>query len=88
MTLPEVTWDTLDWAALERLRAGFLAGDGAAGAYWQSAADVAAYDLTFAQRIAWKWEAVLAELRALLQQPQLQSAPLNLLNIIICLLQK
>lgn len=63
MTQTETTWDTLDWAALERLRDGFLSGAGATGAYWQSRADLANYDLTFAQRIAWKWDAVLAELK-------------------------
>ena len=63
MTNLEVTWDTLDWAALERLRDGFLSGAGAAGAYWQAPSDLASYDLTFAQRIAWKWDAVLAELK-------------------------
>ena len=41
MTNLEVTWDTLDWAALERLRDGFLSGAGAAGAYWQSPSDLA-----------------------------------------------
>ncbi|KAF0180876.1 MAG: ribosomal small subunit Rsm22 [Limisphaerales bacterium] len=63
MTQTETNWDTLDWAALERLRDGFLAGAGATVAYWQSRADLANYDLTFAQRIAWKWDAVLAELK-------------------------
>lgn len=63
MTQTGTTWDTLDWPALDRLRAGFLAGAGAAGAYWQSRSDLANYDLTFAQRIAWKWDAVLAELK-------------------------
>ncbi len=60
---PMMNWDSLDWAALERLRNGFLSGAGAAGAYWQTPTDLAAYDLTFAQRIAWKWDAVLAELK-------------------------
>lgn len=63
MANAETNWDTLDWAALERLREGFLSSAGAAGAYWQSHADLASYDLTFAQRIAWKWDAVLAELK-------------------------
>jgi SAM-dependent methyltransferase len=63
MTDTETTWDTLDWAVLERLRDGFLSGTGATGVYWQSRADLANYDLTFAQRIAWKWDAVLAELK-------------------------
>ena len=58
-----MNWDSLDWAALDRLRDGFLSGAGAADAYWQSRTDLAAYDLTFAQRIAWKWDAVLAELK-------------------------
>lgn len=60
----ELTWDTLDWAALDRLRGTFLSATSAAGAYWQTWSDLASYDLTFAQRIAWKWDAVLGELRA------------------------
>lgn len=63
MTEAETTWDSLDWDALERLREGFLSGAGGAGAYWQSHSDLANYDLTFAQRIAWKWDAVLTELK-------------------------
>ncbi|MCC6822390.1 MAG: hypothetical protein IT579_16790, partial [Verrucomicrobia subdivision 3 bacterium] len=30
--------------------------------YWQSESDLASYDATFAQRIGWKWDYVLAEL--------------------------
>ncbi|MBI3875005.1 MAG: hypothetical protein HY300_03390, partial [Verrucomicrobia bacterium] len=41
-----VSWDTLDWAALERLRDGFLAGDAAHGDYWSSLSDIANYDFT------------------------------------------
>lgn len=63
MTRVETTWATLDWDALERLRDGFLSGTGGTRAYWQSHSDLASYDLTFAQRIAWKWDAVLEELR-------------------------
>ncbi len=37
--------------------------------YWQSLADLADYDATFAQRIGWKWDHVLAELRARGWQP-------------------
>jgi len=59
----EEGWATLDWTALERLRKGFITRAGAVGAYWLTHTDLAAYDLTFAQRIAWKWEAVLAELK-------------------------
>lgn len=58
-----MNWDTIDWAALERMRAAFLAGTAGAADYWQSEADLAAYDATFAQRIGWKWDFVLGELR-------------------------
>lgn len=55
---------TLDWDALERLRAVFLAREAAAtGPYWQSQATLAAYDATYGERIGWKWDALLAELR-------------------------
>ncbi len=59
----EVTWETLDWGTLDRLRDTFITGEVSAEAYWTSRADVANYDLTFAQRIGWKWEAVLEELK-------------------------
>ncbi|MEI6085322.1 MAG: hypothetical protein WCS70_13625, partial [Verrucomicrobiota bacterium] len=61
-----MTWDEIDWDALNRLRAGFLAG---ATDYWRSERDLASYDLTFAQRIGWKWDFVLAELKRLGWQP-------------------
>jgi hypothetical protein len=58
-----MTWNELDWSALDRLRAGFL--DGAAGRapYWKSTDDLASYDLTYGERIGWKWDHVLRELR-------------------------
>jgi hypothetical protein len=56
-------WNSIDWPALERLRDGFLAARAAPADYWTSAAQLAAYDLTFAARIGWKWDFVLAELR-------------------------
>lgn len=58
-----MNWDTIDWAALERMRAAFLAGTAGAADYWQNESDLAAYDATFAQRIGWKWDFVLAELQ-------------------------
>jgi ribosomal protein RSM22 (predicted rRNA methylase) len=58
-----MTWSDIDWKALERLRAGFLAGTAGAGDYWQNESDLASYDATFAQRIGWKWDYVLAELQ-------------------------
>ena len=54
--------ESLDWAALERLRAAFLSGSAGKAAYWTSMTDLASYDATFAERIGWKWDAVLAEL--------------------------
>ena len=55
--------DRLDWSALDRLRATFLARDAAAsGPYWQNREALAAYDATYAERIGWKWDALLREL--------------------------
>ena len=50
---------------LRRLRATFVSFEDHAGdaePYWESPDDLALYDETFAQRIAWKWDAVLDEL--------------------------
>lgn len=58
-----MTWNEIDWRALDRLRAGFLDGGAAHGPYWQSAADLASYDFTYGERIGWKWDAVLTELK-------------------------
>lgn len=58
-----MTWAELDWTALDRLRARFLEGKPDAGPYWSSSADLAAYDLTYGERIGWKWDQVLRELR-------------------------
>ena len=58
-----MNWETIDWAALERMRAAFLAGTAGAQDYWQSETDLTAYDATFAQRIGWKWDFVLGELQ-------------------------
>ena len=59
-----MTWDQLDWTALERLRRGFLSGAAPTGPYWTSREELAGYDLTYGERIGWKWDAVLAEVRA------------------------
>jgi SAM-dependent methyltransferase len=59
-----MTWSELDWTSLGRHRERFL-GAGPSGApYWASAADLAGYDLTYGERIGWKWDAVLDELFA------------------------
>jgi SAM-dependent methyltransferase len=62
-------WTDLDWPALDRLRDRFLQ-NAATTAYWQSASDLASYDFTFAERIGWKWDHVLRELRQRGWRPQ------------------
>jgi len=58
-----LSWQTLDWAALDRLREIFLTGRPSGAAYWSSLYDLANYDFTYGQRIGWKWDAVLRELK-------------------------
>ena len=58
-----MTWDDLDWPALDRLRENFLRGAATAGPYWESPVDLASYDFTYGERIGWKWDHVLRELR-------------------------
>ena len=53
-----------DFALLERLRNRFLDAPAEGGDYWESTELLATYDTTFAERIGWKWDAVLAERRA------------------------
>jgi hypothetical protein len=57
-----MTWAELDWQTLDRLRDRFLQG-GATTPYWETSDDLANYDLTFGERIGWKWDHVLRELR-------------------------
>ena len=65
-----MTWSELDWKALDRLRDGFLHGAASKGPYWQSASDLASYDFTYGERIGWKWDHVLRELRLRGWRPQ------------------
>ncbi|HWB61037.1 MAG TPA: small ribosomal subunit Rsm22 family protein [Chthoniobacteraceae bacterium] len=63
------SWPDVDWRELRRLRARFLAFDGEIVAdvsrdYWESESAMGSYDFTFAERIGWKWDTVLAELQA------------------------
>ena len=55
---------------LERVRARFLDGSNTGGGYWQDEEELALYDATFAQRIGWKWDAVLRELATRTWQPR------------------
>ncbi len=57
-----MNWDSLDWEALERLREQFLRSV-TGGPYWTSPRDLASYDFTYGERIGWKWDHVLRELR-------------------------
>jgi SAM-dependent methyltransferase len=57
-----MNWSEIDWASLGQHRARFLGGGVCDGPYWASAADLAGYDLTYGERIGWKWDAVLDEL--------------------------
>jgi SAM-dependent methyltransferase len=57
------TWENLDWEVLDRLRATFLTEAKSAGPYWHTVTDLECYDFTYGERIGWKWDAVLAELK-------------------------
>ena len=58
-----MNWESLDWEALDRLRETFLSGDKTQGLYWHTITDLECYDFTYGERIGWKWDAVLAELK-------------------------
>jgi hypothetical protein len=58
-----MNWESLDWDALDRLRETFLSADKPAGPYWHTITDLECYDFTFGERIGWKWDSVLRELR-------------------------
>jgi SAM-dependent methyltransferase len=57
-----MTWTELDWHALDRLRDKFLQG-GITAPYWENRDDLASYDFTYGERIGWKWDHVLRELK-------------------------
>jgi SAM-dependent methyltransferase len=58
-----MTWSELDWRTLDRLRDRFLHGTAGGGSYWEKPEDLANYDFTYGERIGWKWDHVLRELR-------------------------
>ncbi|MDI1335668.1 MAG: small ribosomal subunit Rsm22 family protein [Lacunisphaera sp.] len=58
-----MNWESLDWEVLDRLRETFLSAARTAGPYWHTITDLECYDFTFGERIGWKWDAVLAELK-------------------------
>ncbi len=72
-------FDSLDWEVLDRLRATFLSDARTEGPYWHTLTDLECYDLTYGERIGWKWDAVLAELRARGWSPE-SPQPLTVLD--------
>ena len=67
--LPIQNRHDIDWRTLRRLRTSYLECGPIETDYWQNENDLLAYDMTFAQRIAWKWDAVLADLGRLGWRP-------------------
>jgi Mitochondrial small ribosomal subunit Rsm22 len=63
-------WTARELKVLRRLRTGFLEGRAGSPDYWRSEDDIALYDVTFAQRIGWKWDAALRAARALGWRPR------------------
>ncbi len=51
-----------DWELLGQIRGGFLEAKAGLGDYWGSDRALELYEETFAQRIGWKWQAVVEEL--------------------------
>ena len=51
-----------DWEILREMRQGFLTAESGLNDYWKTPAHLGLYDRFFAERIGWKWDAVLAEL--------------------------
>ncbi len=58
-----MTWNDLDWSALDRLRQRFLQAAASKEPYWLAPSDLASYDFTYGERIGWKWDHVLRELK-------------------------
>ena len=65
----EIPMKSRDWLRLRALRERYLTD--ASEEYWTER-DLELYDATFAQRIAWKWDAVLSDLSVLGWKPRAQ----------------
>lgn len=59
-----MNWESLDWEILDRLREKFISGSAAEGPYWHTITDLECYDFTYGERIGWKWDAVLREIKS------------------------
>lgn len=53
----------IDWDRLRDLRDLFLQPDPISRPYWKSNRQLQDYDITLGERIGWKWDAVISELR-------------------------
>lgn len=62
--MPGEVFTKAELATLAALRTRFLDGSNAGGGYWRSEEELALYDASFGERIGWKWDTVIAELRA------------------------
>jgi SAM-dependent methyltransferase len=60
----------MDWDLIQKMRQGFLDTEGHLPDYWHDERWLSAYDQTLAQRIRWKWQAVLDALTGKLSQVQ------------------
>jgi len=58
----------MDWNLIQKMRQGFLDTDGHLPDYWHDQSWLSAYDQTLAERIRWKWQAVLNALSVPLAQ--------------------
>ncbi len=58
-----MNFESLNWNILDRLRGTFLEGKPVRRAYWNGTEDLAQYDQTFGERIGWKWDALVRELK-------------------------
>lgn len=54
----------IDWDRLRQLRDLFLQPEPITEPYWKSNRQLQDYDITLGERIGWKWDAVLSELKA------------------------
>jgi ribosomal protein RSM22 (predicted rRNA methylase) len=68
--MPGEVFTKAEIAALAALRTRFLDGTNVGGGYWRSEEELALYDTSFGERIGWKWDTVIAELRERGWQPR------------------
>jgi len=65
-----------NWKVLENLRNRFLSENFSSHSYWENPEVLAQYDFFFAQRIGWKWDSVLREIKDRFHLEALESVTL------------